>query len=287
MFLTRVRDPLKRWEVYRRWHGERKLRQRFRNLHNKNLDLKNLNTFTEKLFGRLISINNNGNALYTKLADKYLVREYVRDKVGENYLVKLIWHGTNPHEIPFDRLPQKCIIKPNHSSGKNIIVHGTADRQKVIETCQAWLREDFYWVAQEYHYSGISPRILIEEFMEDGELEGVLDYRIWCFDGVPGIIHLDDYTHTVGPFFDTSWNRLGLAHRQNPVVFEMEKPKNLDEMLTVASRLSEGFDFVRVDLYNIKGRVLFGELTFTPSAGYIKLQPESWDHILGQKWRVR
>jgi hypothetical protein len=253
MFLSKITDQLNRLDIYRRWDGDRRLRQRYRNLHKRNLDLAKLNTFTEKLFARLISINRNGNAVYTKLADKYLVREYVRDKIGEDYLIRLIW------------LPQKCIIKPNHSSGKNIIINGKADRKKIIDSCQAWLAQNFYWFAQEYHYSSIFPRLLIEEFLEDGELAGALDYRIWCFDGVPAIIHVDNYTHSIDPFFDTSWNRLDLSHRQNILEYDVKRPNNLDEMLTVASKLSKGFDFVRVDLYNINGRPFFGELTFTPS----------------------
>jgi hypothetical protein len=288
MFLNKLTDQLKRSDTYRRWDGERKLRQRYRNVHKKDLDLGKLNTFTEKLFARLISINRNGNAVYTKLADKYLVQDYVREKIGEDYLIKLIWQGTNPHEIPFDSLPQKCIIKPNHSSGKNLIIKGKVDRKKVIDSCQAWLRQDFYRFAQEYHYSSIFPRrILIQEFLEDGELEGALDYRIWCFDGVPTIIHVDNYTHNIDPFFDTSWNKLGLSHRENILEYEVKKPKNLNEMLTVASKLSKDFDFVRVDLFNINDRAFFGELTFTPSAGFLKLKPESWDYILGQKWQIR
>jgi hypothetical protein len=127
----------------RRWKWGRSLRRRYKVLFKKDLNLKALNTFSEKSFGRMIMVNRNGNATFTRLADKYLVRDYVREKVGEHHLVKLLWQGTNPLAIPFDSLPRRYVIKANHGSGYNIFVDGEADRKKITETFQVWLKQTY------------------------------------------------------------------------------------------------------------------------------------------------
>jgi len=282
-----IRHQLRRTKWFRRWNGERLLRRAYKEVFKKDLDLKALNTFSEKLFSRMIMVNRHGNAAFTRLADKYLVRDYVREKIDDAHLIKLIWQGTNPFDIPFDRLPQKYIIKTNHGSGYNIVVDGEADRKKIIDKLQTWLRQNFYWNTNEYHYFSIPPRILVEEFIDDGELDGPLDYRFWCFDGVPEIIQVCNHPHSLHAFYDTSWNKLDLHYRKASVIRDIGKPKNFDQMLTAAAKLSKDFDFVRVDLYNVYGQIFFGELTFTPRNGRLQFQPESWDLKLGRKWRIR
>ena len=234
----------------------------------------------------MILINRHGNTTYTRLADKYLVRDYVREKIGDRHLIKLIWHGANPFDIPFDKLPQKYVIKTNHGSGYNIIVDGYCDRKKISNNLRIWLDQNFYWVNYEYHYFTIPPRILVEEFIDDGEPDGPLDYYFWCFDGVPEIIQIGNRTHSTNAFYDTSWNKLNLHYRKKFTFKDVRKPQNFDEMLTVAAKLSGEFDFVRLDLYNVRGQIFFGEYTFTPFGGHFPLKPDSWDLRLGQKWRI-
>lgn len=270
---------------FRRLYGERLLRRRFNDLHGKKLDLKNLNTFSEKLFARMILVNKDGNPTFTRLSDKYLVREYVREKIGDEHLVRLLWHGTNPLAIPFDSLPQKCVIKTNHGSAFVIIVDGKCDRNEMIDTLQIWLNGNLYWVHEEYQYFDIVPRIMVEEFIEDGVPDGPLDYRFWCFNAVPEVIQIDNYAHSINPFYDVSWNKLDLHYREKTEIRDVRKPNNLEQMLSVATKLSKDFDFVRVDLYNSNGQILFGELTFTPAGGNFRFKPESWDMRLGQRWR--
>jgi hypothetical protein len=282
-----IRHQLRRSKWFRCWNGERLLKRTFKELFKKDLNLKALNTFSEKLFSRMIMVNRNGNAAFTRLADKHLVRDYVREKIGDEYLVKSIWQGTNPFDIPFDRLPKKYVIKTNHGSKYNIVVDGEGNRKKIIENLQAWLKQNFYWNSHEYHYFSIFPRVLVEEFIDDGELDGPLSYLFWCFDGVPEIIQVSNRTQSIHAFYDTSWNKLDLRYREPSVIRDIEKPKHFARMLTVAAKLSKDFDFVRVDLYNANGQIVFGELTFTPRAGRILFIPESWDLKLGQKWRIR
>lgn len=243
-----------------------------------------LKLFSEKLFARMIELNHRGSSLYTRLADKYLVRDYVSEKVGSGHLIDVIWSGLNPTMIPFDDLPSKCVIKTNHGSGGNIIFNHKGDRAHAIQTLRNWLGQNYYWVDREYQYYKIKPRILIEEYLDDGQPGGPLDYRFWCFNGKVEIIQVDNHEHDINPFYDINWNKLSLSYRDEHKPCDIGRPDNLDEMLRIASILSSDFDFVRVDLYNVHGRIYFGELTFTPVGGRCKFKPEYWDAELGNKW---
>jgi hypothetical protein len=272
--------------LLRRSDGERSLKASYRSLSGQDLDCDNPSTFTAKLFQRLIWINRHGAPEFSRLADKYRVRDYVTARLGPQYLVKLLWHGVDARKIPFDTLPTQYVIKTNHGSGGHVVVRGVVDRAKVIEQVNEALRQSYYWRSREYHYHAIAPRILIEELLDDAQPSGPLDYRIWCFDAVPALIQVDNATHTINPFYDDQWNLLNLSYRKQMQSCRIAKPANLDQMLSAASALAAGFDFVRVDLYNILGRVVFGEMTFTPRGGFLQFQPSSWDLILGQKWKV-
>jgi hypothetical protein len=236
----------------------------------------------------MISMNRAGNTLFTRLADKYLVRDYVGQKVGDRYLVKLLWHGTDPSKIPFETLPAKYMIKTNHGSGGHWPVNGYVDRTKIVEHLDKLLKENYYWHSREYQYYKIAPRILIEEFIDDGEQLGPLDFRFWCFRGQPELIQVTNHANSISAFYDTEWNKLDLTHRVSGFEdAEIAEPVNLKESISVAAALSEDIDFVRVDLYNARGQIYFGELTFTPRAGIFIFKPGVWDEILGEKWRLR
>jgi len=270
--------------LLRRWEGEFSIKREYKAFFGKKLSLANPQTFSEKIFHRKIMANRHGNAVFTRLADKYLVRDYVRETIGEEYLVDLIWHGDDPNDIPFESLLSKCIVKTNHGSGGNIILQDPIDRDHVAKTLRGWLKENYYWVGHEYWYYKIRPRIVVEPFLDDGHSDGPLDYRFWCFGGRPEIIQVDNHSHSINPFYGPGWNKLPVSYRDNAIECDIPEPANLSEMLLVASKLSSSFDFVRVDLFNVNGKIYFGELTFTPAAGLLKFKPESWDTLLGQKW---
>lgn len=192
----------------------------------------------------------------------------------------------DPQEIPFDSLPAKCIVKTNHGSGGNIVLGDKVDRAKTIKTLKGWLKQNYYWIADEYHYDKIPRRLLVEEFLEDGHPDGPLDYRFWCFHGKPEIIQVDNYRHDINPFYDTSWNKLDASYRTRFRDCDIPKPENFDKMLEIAAKLSADFDFVRVDMYNVKGHIYFGELTFTPMGGRFTFNRPEWDMELGSKWKL-
>jgi hypothetical protein len=271
--------------VRRRSEGEAFLLHRYARIHGKPLNLTNPQTYTEKLFWRMVSWNRGDMPpRFTQLADKYAVRTYVARIVGEQHLPPLLWHGTDPRAIPFDRLPEEYVIKPNHMAGKVIIVKGQANRSEIIRTVSGWLASNYYWQGREFQYYGIPPRIVIEEYLNEEDGTPPFDYKIHCFNGAPEHILVRNHTHDICPYFDTSWKRLNFADKVGAIQPWVPKPPNLDEMLALAARLSAGFGYVRVDCYNVQGRVYCGELTFTPAAGILKYSPDSWDLMHGQKW---
>jgi hypothetical protein len=272
--------------VMHRSEGEDILLQKYARVHGTQLNLTNPQKFTEKLFCRMISLNRKNNHKITQLSDKYTAREYVSSEVGKEHLIKLLWHGEDPSAIPFDTLPTEYVIKTNHGSGQIIVVQGKADRSEVINRLSVWMKRNFYWSNREYQYYHIKPRVMIEEYLRNQDGSGPLDYRFWCFNGVPEVIQVDNRAHDINPFFDTKWNLLDLYYRESASRPAIAKPINFEQMMLIASRLSVGFDFVRVDLYNIDGKIYCGELTFTPVGGGLKLRPESWDLKLGEKWQM-
>lgn len=272
--------------VFRQRQGAAAIRASFRHTFGRELDDRHPRTFSEKLYTRLLRVNERGDPTFTRLSDKLQVRLHVASRVGAGYLVPLLWSGAQPEDIPFADLPSRCMIKTNHGSGGNVAWGPGTTKEEVIHRMKKSLKENFYWVSREYHYHAIPRRILIEPLLEDGFSDGPLDYRFWCFNGVPEVIQVDNHAHDINPFFDRDWNALSLHYRRRFQERQIPKPEQLAEMLEVASSLAAEFDFVRVDLYNIRGQIYFGELTFTPVAGKFRFSPSEWDLRLGDKWSV-
>jgi hypothetical protein len=269
--------------MFRSVDGPKAIRSEFNRFHGRPLpDIPQ--TFTEHLYHRMIAIHGKSNPTFTRLADKYLAREYIREKIGDRYLVEMLWNGTDPRQIPFDALPDVSMAKTNHASGMTMVLRQPIDRTRVIDQFDKWLALNYYWVTRELQYLDIKPRIMVEEFLDDGRADGPLDYRFWCFHGKPALIQIDNKPHTINPFYDLEWNDVGLSYRSWDAPRDIPRPAHLDEMIAVSEALSAGFDFVRVDLFNVKGRVVAGELTFTPVIGQLDFRPKSWDSHLGKLW---
>jgi hypothetical protein len=295
-WLTVLRDKLRhtrlvhhyrtvRNRVLRRSDGEAILLRRYARIHGKPLNLTHPRTYTEKLFWRMITWNRGDlPPRVTQLTDKYAARAHVARTVGEQHVIKLLWHGDDPRAIPFDRLPTEYVIKSNHAAGHVITVRGPADRAAIIRTVSGWLGRNYYWQDREYQYYGIPPRILIEEYLNEEDGTPPFDYKIHCFNGVPEHILVRNHTHDICPYFDTTWKQLAFADKVGAIQPWVPKPANLEEMLALAATLSRGFGYVRVDFYNVRERVYFGEFTFTPAAGFLKYSPDSWDLVHGEKW---
>lgn len=213
-------------------------------------------------------------AVKTQLSDKYAVREWTTSKIGSKYLVPLLGVWNSPEEIDFGAMPPRFCLKANHGSGMNIVVRdkSSVDVTSAVKKMRRWLAAPYGVMSYEPQYFGIPRKIIAEEYIEqsDGDL---VDYKIHCFDGRPGIIQVigsrDFEKHTaLEAFYSPEWVRNDLMyHTYTQYPHELERPDFLDDMLKIAAALSEGFKYVRVDLYCVNGSIKFGEMTFTPAAG--------------------
>lgn len=248
------------------------------------IDLKNPKTFNEKT--QWLKLYDH-NELYPALVDKSLAKKYIADKIGEEYIIKTIWEGTSPYDIPYDDLPNKFVIKCTHGSHCNIICKdkSTLDKNKTNKTIKKWLKTNWFWYGREWVYKDLKPRIMIEEYMEDYKYKELVDYKFYCFNGIPKVIDVctQRYSKKVmcETYMDENWNYLGFVTVGNGSIPDIEKPKNFDLMKEIAISLSQGFKFIRVDLYEINGKVYFGELTFYSASGFEELEPEEWNRKMG------
>jgi len=247
------------------------------------LDLDNPVAYTEKL--NWIKLYEK-NMLMTKCCDKFLVRDYVKACGCEEMLNELYWEGFNPEDIPFNDLPDQFAIKVTHGCGLNIICENKRqlDRKKTITVLKKWLKAKAVLCYGEWFYGVEKPRIVVERYLKDEKRNILYDYKIYCFHGEPRFINvLVSQGYHCGNVYDLDFNfmpnvQMGLEY---DVIKDIPKPKNLDKMLKFAQKLSKEFLHVRVDLYNINGKIIFGELTFTKSAGFGQIIPHSFDIEMG------
>lgn len=250
----------------------------YRRIFNKKLNLKNPEGFNEKLLW--LKYNKYyKNPLIIKCADKLKVREYVTECGCKEILNSIIGTYDNVEEINWDTLPEKFAMKCNHGAGYNIIC---TDKNKLdIEECKKklkkWMKEDYSKKAGELQYKYIKRKIICEKYIEMGEKKFPTDYKIYCFNGKAKIILVmnDRDTNVTREFYDTQWNRMHLRDYEGSPAKPTEKPYNLTELIKYAEILSKPFEFVRVDLYNVNRKVIFGELTFSPTGCLAKYTDEA------------
>ncbi|USD17470.1 glycosyl transferase [Priestia megaterium] len=248
------------------------------------LNLNNPITFNEKvqwlkLYDRDIQ--------YSKYADKYEVRNFVKDKIGEDYLIPLIGIYNSVDEIKWDYLPEKFVIKCTHGSGSNIICNNKSnlDINESTEKINTWMKKNWYWFGREWSYKNIKPRIICEKYMVDESGVELKDYKIFCFDGKPQLIQVDfnRFVHHKRNIYTTEWNFVDASIRYpNDASVKIERPSNLEKMLELASKLSESIPQVRIDFYSIKDNIYFGEMTFYHGSGFEEFEPKSLGVQMGQ-----
>ena len=256
----------------------------FRSKTNSELNLDDPQRFTEKL--QWLKLYDR-KPIYTTLADKYSVREYVAEKIGSQYLTKLYGLFEKSSEIEWEKLPNRFVLKTNHGShwiirckDKNFI-----NRKKTCQELDSWLADNYYYHEREWQYKDIPPKIMCEEFLEGDKKFGLLDYRIWCFNGQPKNIEviIDRFGSTKRAFYDLDWQKMDVQITYPMITTEIPRPVQLAEMLSIAKSLSVGIPFVRVDLYNFEKKIIFGELTIHPAAGFQKINPPDFDYVWGRE----
>ena len=256
---------------------------------NKKLDLKNPKLFNEKLM--YLKLNDYyKNDLIIKCSDKYRVREYICEKKCEEILNELYGVYDKPKEIDWDNLPEKFVLKCTHGCGFNIICDNKQklDKKDAIKKLTRWEKEKFGYETGEIHYTYIKPKIICEEYLEteDGLLPN--DYKIYCFNGKPELVLVctERNTKLRLNFLDLNWNEIDIGTENFKSDKSPKKPDNFDDMVEYARRLSQPFKFVRVDFYNCNGKVIFGELTFTPAGCCAQYYNDKGSRLLGDMLKI-
>ena len=247
-----------------------------------NLNLNNPITFNEKL--QWLKLYNR-NSTYTKMVDKYLAKDFIKNVVGEKYVVPTYAVWNNAEDIDVANLPDQFVIKCNHDSKGLVICTDKKhfDVKHAKKKLQKCLNRNFYYLAREWPYKDVKPVILAEQYLSDGT-DCLTDYKFFCFNGEPKIMYISqdygDNPHT--DFFDMDFNHLDL-HMADPNSKEpINKPNCFDEMRELAKKLSSGTPHLRVDFYYVNGQVYVGELTFFHNAGFQKIYPKEWAKKMGQ-----
>ena len=226
---------------------------------------------------------------FTKMVDKYEVRDYIKNKIGENFLIPLLGVWDNANDIDFDSLPESFVLKTTHDSAGIYICkskHSLNGNYTFIrKKLNKHLKYNYYYKSRETPYKEVKPRIIAEKFMVDKENGELKDYKFWCFNGDVKFVGVDSgrFTdHHYRNFYDKNWKQvpIALTFPTNPKLDLC--PECIDKMFEIAAKLSQGIPFLRVDLYYINKKIYFGELTFYPDGGIERMYPEKWDFELGK-----
>lgn len=244
-------------------------------------DLKNPKTMNEYICATKIS---DEKLDYWKYTDKYEVRKYVAETVGEQYLNQVVGIFDSFDSIDFDKLPDAFAMKATHGSSYNVIVPDKSklDFAAAKKKFDQWLKENFYYKDREKNYKNITPRIMCDAFLspKDGQLE---EYKLFCFQGKVGFIQHNKQIcgSRYDNIFDPNWHLMPVKYGYD-VFPDDVAPENAAELVSLAEKLAAPFPFVRVDLYNVDGRIVFSELTFHSGGGLIPFQPKEYDREFGK-----
>lgn len=254
----------------------------------KKLNLKNPETFNEKL--QWLKLYDRKD-VYTTMVDKVAAKQYVANIIGEEYIIPTLGVWNNPNEIDFDMLPQKFVIKCAHNSGTGMYICKDKEMMNVDEVRRKLakgLAEDYYLYLREWPYKNVPHRILAEKFIESGSEEPINDYKVLCFGGKAKLIevHSGRFTeHQTQDYYDLEWNKTNISQSicagfgmSNTI---MPKPYNFEKMIELSEILSSNTRHLRVDWYSIGNLLYFGELTFFDGSGLDAFDDEKYDKLLG------
>ncbi len=251
----------------------------------KKLNLDSPQTFSEKLQWMKLY---DRNPLYTKLVDKYEVKQIVEEKIGRQYIIPTLGVWEKFDDIDFDKLPNQFVLKCTHDSGGLVICKDKSklDINKARKLISKCLNHSYFWGDREWPYKNVPPRIIAEAYMEDSKTSELRDYKFFCFDGQVKALFIATNRskgahETKFDFFDENYNHLPFTNGHPNADVIPEKPVCFEEMKQIAAILSKGIPQVRVDLYEVDGKVYFGEMTFFHWSGHMPFEPEEWDYKFG------
>lgn len=253
------------------------------------LDIKNPKKYTEKIQYSKIHLNT---SLKTQLSDKYLVRDWVTDKIGSQYLIPLLGVWDSFSEINFEELPNRFVLKTNSGSGTNLIVKNKRqlDYREAQKKFDKWMTTNFaYYGDIQLHYKDIETKIVAEKFIENKD-NNLPEYKFLCFNGKVYYCWfiITESGKEYRNVYDLDWNiqpwSINNIYEKYPA--PIPKPQNFDKMIEISRILSQDFFHVRVDLYDVEGKIYFGEMTFTSGGGYSLIYPEKYNYLLGDLWDI-
>ena len=249
------------------------------------MDWENPKTYNQKL--QWLKVHDR-NPLYTTLVDKYEVKKYVSEKIGEQYIIPTLGVWSNFDEIDFDTLPDQFVLKCTHDSGGLIIVKDKSklDKNAARKMFKMCLSRNPYDVSREWPYKNVKPRIIAEQYMEDEATAELRDYKFFSFCGEPKAMFIASERASVTEetkfdFFDMEFNHLPFTNGHPNATVAPAKPQNFEEMKLLASKLSEQLPQARIDFYEVNGKTYFGEITFFHWGGMKPFDPIEWDYTFG------
>lgn len=265
------------------------LKAQFRAYLGTKLNLNDPKTFNEKL--NWLKLHDR-KPIYTKMVDKLEAKKYVQEIVGSEYIVKTLGVFNDFDEIDFDSLPEKFVIKCTHDSGGLAICKDKRyfDKNNAKVKIERSLKNNYFWNCREWPYKNVPHKIIVEEFLPGGE-NGLIDYKFYCFNGEPLYLYvsegMDNHVTAKMSFLTMDWEFAPFGRSDFLKLEELpEKPSKFDEMVVLAKKLSKDLPFLRVDLYQVKEKVYFSELTFSPCGGYMPFEPIEYDRKLGDMLEI-
>lgn len=249
-------------------------------------NLKNPQTFSEKL--QWLKLYNR-RPEYTKMVDKYAVKEYVANIIGDEYIIPTLGVWDNPEDIEWDKLPNQFVLKTTHGGGSNGVVickdKAIFDKDKAVSLLKRSMKQDIYMLLKEWPYKNVPKKIIAEQYINPiSQQKDLPDYKFFCFNGVVRALFIGTERETGNvkfDYFDADFNHLNLIQQHPMSGRELPKPINFEKMKQIASKLSVGIPHVRIDLYDVNGKIYFGEMTFTHHGGLVPFHPKKWDYVFG------
>lgn len=247
-------------------------------------NMKDPKTYNEKL--QWLKLNDI-HPEYTRLVDKYEAKKYVKEIIGEEYIIPTLGIWNSFDEIDFDALPNQFVLKTTHDSGGVVVCPDKSkfDKAAARKKLERSLKHNYFFEHREYPYKNVPPRIIAEKFMVDESGTELKDYKFFCFDGKCKMLFVAT-DRNIGDvkfdFFDEKFKHLPFRQGHPWAEKEIKKPAGFDKMIELSEILSKGFPHIRVDLYDINGHIYFGELTFFHFSGNVPFVPEEWDYKIGE-----
>ena len=265
------------------------LEKKFKSVFHRKLDLENPQTLNEKL--QWLKLYDRKSE-YTKYVDKFLVRDHVKEILGEEYLIPLLGVWEKSEDIDFDQLPNQFVLKCNHNSGLGMYIckdKDSMDRNKIITDLNKGLKQDYYITAREWPYKNVPRRIIAEKYIVDESGYELKDYKFYCFNGKVKLVMINSdrmsNKSTKADYFDENYNHLDIKWGYDNAEMIPEKPEKFELMKSLAEKLAKNIPHVRIDFYQTPEGVYFGEMTFFDGSGFDAIEPIEWDYKLGS-WIV-